>query len=358
MTTNREDNQLRIAIPSKGALEKSTSELLAASGLKVSRPNDRQYVGHIPTFPGVEVIFQRASDIVTKVQEGSVDLGITGYDVFAEESIGYQHLSAIYPQLGFGRCELVLAVPDSWIDIVTMADLADLTLDFRQHKRRNLRLVTKYPNLTRKWLHQHQIVHFTLVDANGALEAAPKMGYADMIADVSSTGTTLRENRLRPIAGPPMLKSQACMIANMDLLRADSHKQQLTQLILDSIEAYLEAKNYTSITANMPGASADDLGRKLMASSELAGLHGPTVAKVYTQSAESWYAVTVVVRESNWRQAVSHLRSLGGTDITVFAPKYIFGSESYHSRQLTTQLGSPDGKLDHCADHGSTKDSD
>ncbi len=338
MKQKREDNLLRIAIPSKGALEKSTSELMAAAGLKVSRPNDRQYVGTIASLPGAEVIFQRASDIVTKVQEGSVDLGITGFDVFAEESIGYDHLAAIYPELGFGRCELVLAVPDSWIDIVTMADLADLTLDFRQNKKRNLRLVTKYPNLTRDWLHQHQIVHFTLVDANGALEAAPKMGYADMIADVSSTGTTLRENRLKPIAGAPMLKSQACLIANKNLLREDDRKQEMTKLILDSIEAYLEAKKYTSITANILGDSADELGKRLIANSELSGLRGPTVSKVYTNTAENWYAVTVVVSESQWRNAVSHLRALGGTDITVFSPDYIFGAESRHSRELMSLL--------------------
>jgi ATP phosphoribosyltransferase len=338
MKPKREDNLLRIAIPSKGALERSTSELLAAAGLKVSRPNDRQYVGQIASLPGAEVIFQRASDIVTKVQEGSVDLGITGFDLFAEESIGYDHVVAIYPELGFGRCELVLAVPDSWIDIVTMADLADLTLDFRQNKKRNLRMVTKYPNLTRDWLHHHQIVHFTLVEANGALEAAPKMGYADMIADVSSTGTTLRENRLKPIAGSPMLKSQACLIANKNLLQEDDRKQAMTKLILDSIEAYLEAKKYTSITANIQGDSADELGKKLIANSELSGLRGPTVSKVYTNSTENWYAVTLVVNESQWRNAVGHLRNLGGTDITVFSPNYIFGSESRHSRDLAQLL--------------------
>jgi ATP phosphoribosyltransferase len=338
MKPNRADQKLRIAIPSKGALERSTSELLAAAGLKVSRPNDRQYVGSIPSLPGSEVIFQRASDIFTKVQEGSVDLGITGFDVFAEESIGSDRVVAIYPELGFGRCELVLAVPDSWIDVVTMADLADLTIDFRQNKKRNLRIVTKYPNLTKDWLHQHQIVHFTLVDADGALEAAPKMGYADMIADVSSTGTTLRENRLKPIAGAPMLKSQACLIANKKLLAEDSTKQEMTRLILDSIEAYLEAKKYTSITANMPGDSADDLGKRLMACSELAGLHGPTVAKVYSPSQENWYAVTVVVSQTQWREAVNHLRQLGGTDITVFSPNYIFSSESNHSKEFNEIL--------------------
>jgi ATP phosphoribosyltransferase len=340
MNPKRSDDKLRIAIPSKGALEKSTTELLAAAGLKISRPNDRQYIAKIPSLPEIEVIFQRASDIVTKVQEGSVDLGITGYDIVAEESIGYDHIINIYPELGFGRCELVLAVPDSWIDVVSMADLADLTIDFRQQKQRNLRIVTKYPNLTREWLQKHQIVHFSLVEANGALEAAPKMGYADMIADVSSTGTTLRENRLRQISGAPMLKSQACLIANKNLLQADLRKQEITRVVLDSIEAHLEAKEFTSITANIQGESADILGEKLLASSvsELVGMRGPTVAKVYSRQDANWYAVTIVVSQRQWREAVSHLRQFGGTDITVFAPNYIFGAESRHSKDLMMLL--------------------
>jgi ATP phosphoribosyltransferase len=318
MNQRRDDQKLRLAIPSKGALERSTSELLAAAGLKVSRPNDRQYIGTIPSLPEVEVIFQRAADIFTKVQEGSVDLGITGYDIYAEESAGYNHVVDIYPELGFGRCELVLAVPDSWIGIVT-----------------------KYPNLTREWLKKHQIVHFSLVDANGALEAAPKMGYADMIADVSSTGTTLRENRLKPITGAPMLKSQACIIANKRLLQNDRRKQEVTKIILDSIEAQLEAKKFTSITANIQGESANELGQRLVDHAELAelaGMRGPTVAKVYSASEPNWYAVTIVVHQAKWREAVSHLRQTGGTDITVFAPNYIFGSESRYSKQLADIL--------------------
>jgi ATP phosphoribosyltransferase len=340
MNLKRADDKLRIAIPSKGALEKSTSELLAAAGLKISRPNDRQYIAKIPSLPEVEVIFQRASDIVTKVQEGSVDLGITGYDLVAEESIGYDHIINVYPELGFGRCELVLAVPESWIDVVSMADLADLAIDFHQQKGRNLRIVTKYPQLTKNWLQKHQVTRCSLVDANGALEAAPKMGYADMIADVSSTGTTLRENRLRQITGAPMLKSQACMIANRDLLKADPRKQEITKVILDSIEAHLAAKQFTSITANIQGDSADSLGKKLLAShmSELAGMRGPTVAKVYSNQDANWYAVTIVVNQNQWRAAVSHLRNLGGNDITVFTPNYIFGTESKHSKDLIDLL--------------------
>jgi ATP phosphoribosyltransferase len=235
----------------------------------------------------------------------------------------------------------VLAVPDSWIDIVSMADLADLTLDFRENKGRNLRIVTKYPNLTRAWLKKHQIVHFSLVEANGALEAAPKMGYADMIADVSSTGTTLRENRLKPITGDPMLKSQACIIANKRLLQNDRRKQEVTKLILDSIEAQLEAKKFTSITANIQGDSADELGKRLIQNpelAELAGMHGPTIAKVYSATEPNWYAVTIVVHQAKWREAVNHLRATGGTDITVFAPNYIFGAESRYSKQLAAVL--------------------
>ena len=109
------DNFLRIALPSKGALSKGTMDLLSACGLAVSRPNDRQYFGFIPALPQVKVLFQRAGDIFTKVEEGSVDLGITGYDVVCEEGQSHDDVIVIWDKLGYGKCKLVLAVPESWV---------------------------------------------------------------------------------------------------------------------------------------------------------------------------------------------------------------------------------------------------
>lgn len=331
---------LRIAIPSKGALEKPTLELLTNIGLKVNRPNDRQYVASIPSLPSVEVIFQRAADIYTKVHEGSVDIGITGYDVVCEEDKNDHKVVVAYPELGYGKCSLVLAVPDSWVDVVSIEDLAELTLQWKEQNR-ILRIVTKYQNLTRDWLFAHRIVNFALVDAKGAMEAAPSMGYADMIADVTSTGTTLRENRLKPIQGGTMLKSQTCLIANRSALSGDREKLQTTQIILELIEANLMAKKFISVTANVQGFSVEEIGKKLTMTPELqevTGLQGPTIAKVYSDTHSDWYAVTVVIPEVKLLPAITHLRTVGGTDITVFPPRYVFRSHCESSQKLVEIL--------------------
>jgi ATP phosphoribosyltransferase len=317
-------------------------ELFAASGLKISRPNERQYVGTIPALPGVSIVFQRASDIFQKVQEGSVDLGVTGYDVVSEETDAQSGVIVIEEKLGFGKCELVLAVPDSWVDITSIEDLADLTHDFRS-KGRELRIVTKYTNLTRDFLYRKQVSHFALVEANGALEAAPSMGYADMICDVTSTGTTLRENRLKQIQGGSLLKSQACLIGNQAALLADPSKLETTRLILESIEANLEAKKYASITANIRGQSPENVAQSLHQDHSellgLAGLRGPTIAKVYAAHEADWYAVTILVKQHDLLNAIDHLRQAGGTDIAVFSPDYVFGSHSNTFQALLKKLG-------------------
>ncbi|MGD1716015.1 ATP phosphoribosyltransferase [Dapis sp. BLCC M172] len=337
MTT---DNILRIALPSKGALAKGTMELLSACGLRVSRPNDRQYFGYIPALPQVKILFQRAADIFTKVEEGSVDLGITGYDVVSEESQSHDDVIVIWNKLGYGKCKLVLAVPESWVDVSSIEDLAELTLLFRD-KGKNLRIATKYHHLTQKWLYEKLIVHFSLVSVQGAMEAAPTMGYADMIADITSTGTTLRENRLKQIEGGTLLDSQACLIGNKRLLQESEIKLETTKVILELIEAQMESKKYVSITANVEGKSADEIGDRLMYKSELngiSGLQGPTIAKVYSGEKNDWYAVTIVVKQNMLLSAINHLRKVGGTDLTVSTPNYVFGSKSQIYEEFLLKL--------------------
>ncbi len=321
---------LKIALPSKGALEKSTTELFAACGLKIFRPNDRQYVASIPSVPQITIVFQRAADIYNKVAEGSVDLGITGYDIFAEEGIGDDNVIVINDSLGYGKCELVLAVPESWLDISSIENLAELTVLFKE-KGKPLRIATKYPNLTRDFFYEKLIVNFSLVEVHGAMEAAPTMGYADMICDITSTGTTLKENRLKQISGGTLLSSQSCLIGNKKLLQQDESKQETTKIILELLEANLAAKKYISITANVKGKSKDHVGKRLINESKLSGitgLQGPTIAKVYTGNDDDWYAVTIVVKQNQLLSAINHLRVVGGCDITVLSPNYVFGSHS------------------------------
>jgi len=189
--------RVTLALPSKGAIAEPTMSFLQDCGLRVEKPNPRQYTGSIPTLPCVDVLFQRVTDVVYKVSDGTAQLGITGLDVVREHP--HEDLVVIHEDLRYGYCKLLVAVPEAWVDVETMIDLSEVALDFREHKRRNLRVATTYTKMTREFLHDQGIHHFTLVNGEGAIEAAPTIGYADIIVDLMQTGTTLRENHLKAL---------------------------------------------------------------------------------------------------------------------------------------------------------------
>lgn len=329
---------LRLALPSKGALADSTREFFANAGLKVYKPNERQYSASISTVPGVEVVFQRVIDVFNKVNDGSADLGVTGYDVVCEHTEEYDDV-VILQRLGFGKCQLVLAVPESWLDVGSLAELADLSTVYKG-KNRLMRVATKYPTFTKTWLYERGITHFTLVEAEGALEAAPNMGYADIIVDITSTGTTLRENRLKLIDGGILIQSEACLIGNKRTLAVHSGKVATTRHILELIEAYQRSRRYLSITANMQGGSPDEIGQMLSRRPDLAGLQGPSIARVYSHDAGAgWFAVTIVVERPALLQTVGHLRACGGKDITVSELAYFFESTSRDYEDFCRLIG-------------------
>jgi len=330
---------VRLALPSKGELEEDTLRFMEACGLRVDRTNPRQYTARVPAAPGISVLFQRAADILTKVEEGSADLGITGLDIVREGAADDGAVVVILDDLGFGHCELVIAVPESWIDVSSVNDLADVAARFKG-RGRELRVVTKFPNLTRQFLYRRGVTAFTLVDAHGALEAAPSMGYADIIADLTTSGTTLRDNRLKRIAGGTILQAQACLIGNRRLLAASPEKLATTRTIVELFEAHLRARHFVSVTANMRGESADAVARQIRSREDLAGLQGPTVAPVYskTHGGEGWYAVTIIVRKDLLLHAVDHLRSCGGSDVTVAPLHYVFQERSWSFEALLEKI--------------------
>src|SRR5512133_2116269 len=186
---------VRISLPSKGRLAEDALEFLNACGLKVYKPNPRQYEATIPLLPELTVLFQRPGDIVVSVRDGSVDFGITGIDVIEERKGENGELLVLHDMLGFGHCSLALAVPESWEDVYSVAQLKERASKLG----RPLHIATKYPNLTSRFLEERGIPH-RLISAEGTLETAPAIGYADLIADLVSSGQTLRDNRLRPLA--------------------------------------------------------------------------------------------------------------------------------------------------------------
>ncbi len=324
---------LRVILPSDGDLHQTTLDFMRACGLSVRRPSARRYTGDIPAVPGVEVFFQRTADITQKVEEGSAELGVTGLDRYLEYRHDAHGVATLIEDLRYGRCEFVLAVPNSWVDVTSMADLADLAVEFRQQSKQ-LRIATKYPVLLRKYLFDRGVNYFTLVAASGTLEAAPAAGYADLIADLTATGTTLRENRLKTLEEGTILVSQACLIGNTHLLRQSSKALELARSLMEVMEAHLRAEPFYRITANVKGGSAEDVSGTVLARPELAGLRGPTVGRVYNVEEEDWYGVSLLIKKSQLLDAVDHLRNCGAVDIAASQVDYLFDQVSSAYSQL------------------------
>ena len=305
---------------------------MRACGLTVSRPNSRRYTGTVPTIPGVEVLFQRTADVTQKVEEGSAELGVTGLDRVFEYRNDEARAAVLIEDLEYGRCEFVMAVPDSWMDVTSLSDLADLALEFRQEGKQ-LRIATKYPRLLRGYLYERGINYFTLIPASGAMEAAPAAGYADLIADLTASGATLRENQLKQLDEGTILTSQACLIANPVLLSVSREALALARSIVELIEGHLRAEPYYRLTANVRAASAEEVSSTVLARPDLAGLRGPTVARVYNIEEQDWFNVSLLIKKGQLLEAVDHLRNCGAIDVAASQLSYLFDghSEAYEN---------------------------
>ncbi|RRI03147.1 ATP phosphoribosyltransferase [Mesorhizobium tamadayense] len=207
---------ITLAIPSKGRLKEQSLAVLAKAGLAVALPqDDRKYRARIDGFDNVEVAFLSASEIAGEIGQGAVDLGITGEDLMRENLADWEASAEIVARLGFGHADVVVAVPDIWLDVETMADLDDVAADFRQRHGRRLRIATKYWRLTQQFFSlKHGIQVYRIVESLGATEGAPAAGLADVIVDITTTGSTLRANHLKVLGDGVILKSQACLVAS------------------------------------------------------------------------------------------------------------------------------------------------
>ena len=207
---------ITLAIPSKGRLKEQALDVLARSGLAVQLPeDDRKYRARIEGRDDIEVAFLSASEIAGEIGQGAVDLGITGEDLVRETLPDWESRAEIVARLGFGQADVVVAVPDIWLDVETMADLDDVAAEFRHRHGRRLRIATKYWRLTQQFFSQkHGIQVYRIVESLGATEGAPAAGSADIIVDITSSGSTLRANHLRVLTDGVILRSQACLVAS------------------------------------------------------------------------------------------------------------------------------------------------
>jgi ATP phosphoribosyltransferase len=325
---------MRLSLPSKGRLAEESLSFLAACGLSVYKPNPRQYEALIPALPGLTVLFQRPGDIVVSVRDGSVDFGITGVDVIEERRGENGALLVLHEALGFGNCTLTLAVPEEWENVQSVEDLKKQT----SLLGRPLRVATKYPSMTGRFLLERGILH-TLISAEGTLEAAPAIGYADLIADLVSSGQTLRDNRLRPLPDGEIQPSQAALIANAGTLQSNPEALAAARFLLETIEAHLRAKENLAIFANIRGESAEAIAARIFSQGTIGGLQGPTISRMIARNNDpNWYDVHIVVRRSQLFQAVNELRAIGGSGVVVEPIAYIFEEEPPRYKAMLTAL--------------------
>lgn len=332
---------LRMGVPSGRRIEPAALAFLEGCGLRVRKESERQLSAGISGLPGVIVFMQRARDIVTQVTDGDLDIGLTGIDFVEEYGVEGDDLVMLDGDLGFSSGDLVVAVPDGWIDVTSLVDLADVAASLRE-RGQALRVATSYPRLAQRFLYAKGITHFTVVPMDGGVEAAPGAGFADAIVELTVSGTSLKENRLKVLRHAIVMRTQACLIGNRRALATRPEKLEVARRILELIEARGQAQPYFSITANMRGAAEHEVAQRLLASPATRGRTGPTVARVFSAEPDAdgshWYAATVIVRSQDLQDAVDHIRTVGGSGISVVQVRYLFDERSRRFDALVDEL--------------------
>jgi ATP phosphoribosyltransferase len=309
---------LVLAVPAKGRLQENSEAFFARSGLALIKPRGaRDYRGAIAGLDGVEVAYLSASEITTQLALGAVHLGITGEDLVREQMPDADKRVVLIEGLGFGFANVVVAVPQAWIDVRTMADIDDVATAFRHHHARKMRVATKYINLTRDFFSAHGIIDYRIVESSGATEGAPAAGTAEMIVDITTTGTTLAANALKIVDDGVILRSQANLVAARGAAWGESERE-IARVILDRIAAQARAKAFREVRARFAACN----GKLVDAAREKFGVAtpfgGPTSSGMLTLHCppQQVYALT------------SFLRDHGAEAVAVADLGYVFSKDN------------------------------
>jgi ATP phosphoribosyltransferase len=318
--------KLVLALPSKGRLQEMSLNFLNGCGFDVRRVgNGREYVSSLVGVDDVDVIYLRPEEIPTHVEQGDAHAGITGLDLYREYGEGAPESSVLLPRLGFGGARLVVAIPQSWVDVSTMNDLDEAAMLFHQRHGRSLRVATKFSRLTRAFFSEHGIVEYSLVGSSGATEGAPAAGMADFVVDLTSTGTTLAENHLKEIAGGTVLETEACLIASCRVPSWSNRALGALEHLVEQIEARMRATGRLILRFSIPSESASIKGQ---------------LAEKYGCVLSAWNESPGSVKHDGRVSAVAHcqrtklygvvkfLKSCGASGIIVERGEFIFESSS------------------------------
>ncbi len=322
------DSPLILAVPSKGRLQENAAAFFARAGLVFTQSRGaRDYRGTLAGVPGVEVAFLSASEIVNQLATGAAHLGITGEDLVREQVPDADAAIELLTPLGFGHANVVVAVPQAWIDVRTMADLDEVAADLRARYGDKMRVATKYVNLTRRFFAEKGIADYRIVESLGATEGAPGAGSAELIVDITTTGATLTANALKVLDDGVMLRSEANLVAST---RApwSARAREAATAVLTRIAAEEEARTSREVRAALDPSRA--AGLPSLVEDLAASLpYGMPLGR----------EVVLHCRASTVFEIVAGLQSMGAQDITVRTFDYLFRPTNALTERLLRRLG-------------------
>ena len=319
---------LVLAVPSKGRLQQNAEAFFARAGLDLVKPRGaRDYRGTVSGFPGIEIAYLSAAEITAQLAQGAVHLGITGEDLVREMIPQSDERVVLITGLDFGFANVVVAVPQAWIDVRTMADLDDVATAFRLKHERKMRLATKYANLTRDFFAGHGVVDYRIVESSGATEGAPAAGTAEMIVDITTTGATLAANGLKTIEDGVILRSQANLVAARTAAWDEAHRET-ARLLLDRIASQKRAASFAEVRTRFRG-----LDEKLLAVARekfgvVSPFGGPTSSGM----------LTLHCPPKNVQALASFLRQHGAEAVSVAALDYVYTCHNPLYAKLADEL--------------------
>jgi ATP phosphoribosyltransferase len=288
-----------IAVPAKGRLQDNAEAFFARAGLALVKPRGaRDYRGTMTGLEGVEVAYLSASEITSQLAQGTVHLGVTGEDLVREMIPDADKRVVLIEGLGFGYANVVVAVPQAWIDVRTMADIDDVATAFRHHHGRKMRVATKYVNLTRNFFSAHGVIDYRIVESAGATEGAPAAGTAELIVDITTTGSTLAANGLKIVEDGTILRSQANLVASRAASWGDSERS-IARVLLDRVAAQARAKSFREVRARFAACDAALVETAKQKFGIATPFGGPTSSGMLTLHCppDQVYALTSFLRE-------------------------------------------------------------
>ncbi|ARN80117.1 ATP phosphoribosyltransferase [Methylocystis bryophila] len=320
-------DRLIVAAPSKGRLQENALAFFARAGCELQQGRGaRDYRGLVASVDDAEAAFLSAGEITLRLSRGEAHLGVTGEDLVREEIADPDSCVELLTPLGFGSANVVVAAPDAWIDVRTMADLADVAAGFRARHGRGLRVATKYVNSTRRFFSVHGVGDYLIVESAGATEGAPAAGTADLIVDITTTGATLAANGLKVLEDGMILRSQANLVASLKAPWGEKAREA-ARVMLSRIAAEEEARTTREIRAHLSEVTNALLG-------EAQERFGATLG----ERSSAGLAIFSVL-EKRAPQFCDWLIAQGATTVTSTKHDYVFRADNSLWRKLAARIG-------------------